>query len=820
MKKTALRKIGLKEIFQSPTRFLSIVGIIFIGVAIFAGLTISSTDLLLRAQHYFQQHQLADFRLSSQYGFVQDDVKNLEKTAGVKKVELTKEITLAIKEHNAVVDFLPDTTAKHYAILAGHLPKNEHEIALDQIAKANFNFKLGQTISMTPNLAQMKNAQGITSDILKEQKFKIVGFVNSPRFIDNKNRGNASVGKGVIDYFAVVQPKVINLASATTANVYLKNPNDYAAFTSSYNRLAKKAARLTSKSAAKTVAARISAGLPITMQSKIYTFMRTDNPGYDEYHDNSISVEKIALVFPLFFLLVAVLIVMTTMTRMVEENRLQIGTLKALGYQNFDIAKKYVLYAVLTGLFGAGLGVAVGESMLAYTIVDAFSGVYNVSEFIPAHSWALTLISVVVALICTLGVSMLVLRIDLAANPAALMQPKVPKSGKRIVLERIGFIWRHLTFLQKVTMRNLFRYKTRMIMVIVGVAGCTALMVAGFGLRNSIGDILNLQFKDVYHYQAAVTTNGITPQVKTTLKATKDFKSFTPVSVGSLEKSSKQVAAQSATLMVTDQPKEFTKYVILRNRQTQKTLQLNNDSAIVTEKFAKLFNLQKGQTFTVKTIDGKNHQLKVGGITEQYSGHAVYMTGHYYTKIMDRQPTYSTALVKFKQLTGNASDQISSDLMKNPNILNVNFMSKNREIMKVTLDSINVVVIVIIVFAGLLAFVVLYNLTNINVAERMRELSTIKVLGFYDQEVTSYVYRENWLLTIVGIVVGWFFGIGLHHLILVTTELDAIMYSPHIHLLSYVYAGLLTIIFSLIVMLIIHVKLKHINMIEALKINE
>ncbi|MDR3190850.1 MAG: FtsX-like permease family protein [Lactobacillaceae bacterium] len=820
MKKTALSKIGWKEIFQSPTRFLSIVGIIFIGVAIYAGLTISSADLLVRAQHYFTQHELADFRLSSQYGFTQADAKKLKQVAGVQSVKLTKEITLAVKEHNAVIDFIPEPDKQQYAIVSGRMPQTKTEISLDQITKEKFGFKLGQKISLTPNMSQMQGASGISPAVLGDHKFKIVGFVNSPRFIDNKSRGNATVGKGVVDYFAIVKPAALNLAGATTAQITLQNPHKYVAYTSAYNKLAKQTAKQVSKVAAKTVSTRLSQGLPVQVQSKIYTFLRADNPGYNEYRDNSTSVEKIALVFPLFFLLVAVLIVMTTMTRMVEENRMQIGTLKALGYQSGDIAKKYILYAVLTGLFGAVIGILIGEYGLAYVIVDAFSGVYNISEFIPVHSWSLSAISVVVALICTLGVSLFVLRWDLQANPAALMQPKAPKSGKRILLERIVFIWRHLTFLQKVTVRNLFRYKTRMIMVIVGVAGCTALMVAGFGLRNSIGDILNLQFKTVYHYQATVTTTELTPAVKAVLKDTKHFDAYTPVSVGNLEKKAKQVDTQSATLMVTDKPEQFTKYVTLRDRQTGQAIKLDNHSAVVTEKFAKLFKLKVGKTFTAKTIDGKQYRLKVGGITEQYSGHAIYMTAQYYQTVMHAQPRYTTALMKFKELPASGEDKVSSTLMQDPNILNVNFMNKNREIMKVTLDSINVVVIVIIVFAGLLAFVVLYNLTNINVAERMRELSTIKVLGFYDREVTSYVYRENWILTLIGIVIGWGLGIGLHGLILATTELDNIMYSPTIHLLSFGCAGLLTIGFSLIVMLIIHFKLKNINMIEALKINE
>ncbi|MEI5992788.1 hypothetical protein A5880_000327 [Enterococcus sp. 4G2_DIV0659] len=557
-----------------------------------------------------------------------------------------------------------------------------------------------------------------------------------------------------------------------------------------------------------------------------YYLTRDDNPGYSEYEDNANRISSLSTVFPLFFFLIAALVSLTTMTRMVEEKRMEIGSLKALGYRNGEIAFKFFVYAVIASMCGAVLGLFVGYYLFPTIIFDAYGQLYNIPDFVTPWYLSYSLVGILVAVLCTAGAAMVVLRIDLFSTPASLLRPKSPKAGQRIWLERVKPIWNRLSFIQKVTARNLFRYKQRMLMTVLGIAGCMALIITGFGLKDSISDIVEVQFNKIWHYQAVVTfkedaDKKAQQEYQTTIDNVANLKQAMPLYVESLKTVNDSNASQNVSIYVPEHPEKIDQFILFNDRQTGKKYQLTDDGVIINEKLANLFHYKVGDTLVLKNSDNKQYALTIKAIAENYTGHFAYLSPGYYEKMFKKKLHYNTEFLLFdKDQTEKNEATIGKLLMENKNVLNVSFLSISSDALDDTIHSLNIVVWVLITVSGLLAFIVLYNLTNINISERIRELSTIKVLGFYDNEVTMYVYRENILLTLIGIFFGCFFGKIVHTYVLTTVEVDMLMFSPTIHWYSYLYSALITLFFTLLVMIFMHRKLKKVDMIEALKSNE
>ncbi|MFE0560349.1 FtsX-like permease family protein [Paenibacillus sp. NPDC058910] len=558
---------------------------------------------------------------------------------------------------------------------------------------------------------------------------------------------------------------------------------------------------------------------------KVYVMDRSVNPGYTEYSDNADRLSSIATAFPVFFFLIAALVSLTTMTRMVEEQRLQIGTLKALGYSNRDVMKKFLVYSTLASVAASAAGLAVGFTLFPAIIYDAYGALYNLPDvrtrFYPSYS----IISIVVAVLCTTMTAYVATRVELRSNASVLMRPRAPKNGSRIWLERVPWVWNRLGFIGKVTARNLFRYKQRMFMTVCGVAGCTALILTGFGLKDSIGDIAPMQYGKIMQHQATVVfqedngDSGGLEDYNKRLAGVPEITGILNVTQEAMTATAPGVNAQDVSLFVPQSPEEIDSFIVLKSRGQEQTLSLTDDGAIITEKLAKLFDLKIGSTLTVQNSDNDPYEIRVAGITENYAMHYVYMTPLYYEEIFDGTREVNSQLLTYDNNNHDPEweDQLGETLTASQRVAMVSFTSGVSNAFSDTMDSMNVVVVVLIVSAAALAFVVLYNLTNINVSERIRELSTIKVLGFYDKEVTMYIYRENMILTVLGIIAGSLGGVFLHRFVLLTAEVDAMMFSPAIHGISYGYAALLTLLFSAIVMASMHYKLKRIDMIEALK---
>ena len=554
---------------------------------------------------------------------------------------------------------------------------------------------------------------------------------------------------------------------------------------------------------------------------KWFVFDRDDNPGYSGFVDNTNRVDAVASVFPMFFLLVAMLVCLTTMTRLVEEKRTEIGTLKALGYSNRSITFKFVAYACLAALLGCVLGCVSCVPTLPRVIYNAYSMLYNMSDTIDIVVDKTSLyIAIVAAFACCALVTLFVCYKSLRHKPASLMRPKAPKAGKRILLERITPLWKHFNFSSKVTWRNLFRYKSRLFMTVVGIAGCTALMLTAFGLYDSINDVAYLQFDELCKYNTIIVADkekkaDDMKDLTDAVEADKRFKDSALVSQKAVSVSHENNSVTSDVyLMVAHDPEDLQKLITLRTRVEGKGLTLSDKGVILTEKLADKLGVSVGD----EVVIGENgDKAEVTGITENYVYNYVYMSERAYTDMCSKKPRYSMIYAYADSLDADTEKALGTDYLKREDTSAITFTTTIINDFEDMIGSMNIVVLVMIISAGALAIVVLYNLTNINLAERNREIATIKVLGFNYKETSNFVYRENIILTLFGIAIGLVLGIFLWSFVVKTVEVDTVMFGKQIHTLSYVYAFALTGAFALLVNFIMYFRIKAINMVESLK---
>lgn len=557
---------------------------------------------------------------------------------------------------------------------------------------------------------------------------------------------------------------------------------------------------------------------------KWYIWGRDKNISYSSFTANIDKLNAITTVFPIFFFLVAALVVSTTMTRMVEEERLQIGTMKALGYSAKTIMQKYILYALAASVSGTLVGLAVGFKAFPSIIWSAYEMMYYMPAI--ATPWRLSqaLFSGGTLTVLSLLVTALTCRSSLSETPAALMLPRAPKAGKRILLERITPLWRHFPFSWKVTCRNLFRYKKRFWMTVIGVAGCTSLLIAGFGISDSLNAIITKQYEDIFHYDLMTVVTEEDALTQGTVQEylfdnPSVFSDSLAVSIQSTRQEIKNGEAD-VYLMIPKDLSSFGNFVDLHERVSRKATPLQEDGIIITEKLAKTLGIQAGDSITLQNEDEEKASFTVTGVCEHYVSNYVYMSAATYEAGFQKAPVYNAAISKMPDDSQTVRDQVSAVLLDNDHVASLTFTADNVKQVLNMLNSIDAVVVLIIVCAAGLAFVVLYNLSNINVAERVKEIATIKVLGFYDREVDSYVNRESYALTGIGIFFGIFGGIALHKFVITTVEVDAVMFGRSLRPVSFLYAVLLTLLFSIIVSLVIGRSLKKVSMVESMKAPE
>lgn len=552
-------------------------------------------------------------------------------------------------------------------------------------------------------------------------------------------------------------------------------------------------------------------------KAKWYIQDRTDNTGYSNIFDAIKTMKNISKIFPVIFYLVAILISLTSMTRMIEEERIEIGTLKSLGYTNLQIISKYVLYAFLACVIGGVLGMTVGFYLLPNIVWILYSMIYTIPKFYATYQIGIGMLGILIAFICIGGATIIVTVKELKQMPAVLMRPKPPKNGKRIFLERIKFIWKKLNFSKKVTMRNIFRYKKRAVMTIVGIAGCTGLMLTGFGIKDSVIGIPDSQFGGVFKYDSSVmlqNTEGL-EDLKNYINSNENIESYVEID-GATGKLKNENANFDVTMFIPNDKENFKNAINLIDTKTNENVELSDNGIIITDKVAEFLKIGAGDNVTLVSSDDIEYNFKVDYVVKNYVSHYVYMSKQFYETNIK---TYKTNMIYInnKDITDEQKSKMSEEILNIKGVSSVNMISDMMKMVSDMLNTMNYVVVILIVASALLAFVVLYNLANINIAERQREIATLKVLGFYNKEVDNYINKENIIFTIIGVVLGLVFGTFLTDGIIASVEIDKLRFLKNIEPISYVYSAAITILFSLIVNAIIHFILKKIDMIESLK---
>lgn len=555
-----------------------------------------------------------------------------------------------------------------------------------------------------------------------------------------------------------------------------------------------------------------------------YVTDRRDTVSFMSYKSNSEKVAAIATVFPIFFFAVAALVALTTMTRMVEEERAQIGTLKALGYSNLSIGSYYVGYSLAASAAGGVIGILLGFNTLPAVVANAYSMMFTLPPTLTPFHWNYALVIVPAMMVCTTVATLFACAELLRERPSQLMQQRAPKAGKRILLERVGFLWKRMKFTHKVTARNILRYKKRFFMTVFGIAGCCALLLTGFGLRDSIGDIVPKQFDEIYRFNLSLylKEDGDAESDRRIQALLNDPSMVDGYAVVHSEAAHVEYKGESGkvTLTVPRETAELKQQIALRERRSGADIPFEEDSLVLTEKLCETLGIRVGDTVTLVNNDGAKAQRKVTGICENYVQGYAFVTASTYAELFDAQPEYKLVYANLTDESAEARDAVSARVLQSPNVVMLQFSQSIRESFENMLQNIDYIIMVLIVSAGALAMIVLYNLTNINICERKKELATIRVLGFHDREVASYIYREITILSLVGILAGFVLGLGLHAFVVKVAEIDSVMFGRTIKGMSYLYAAGITGLFTALVDLIMLPKLRSIDMVESMKANE
>lgn len=841
MKTKYLWRNLFREIAHTMMRFLSIFAISALGVSFFAGVRATGPDMRLTADNYLDSAKLADITAMSTAGLTEDDLEALEEIPGIAHVEpklsadalLSYEIETGSKDLNVHLISMPFEKRQKYParlaiipdygisedgftvsipdVIEGRLPLDDHEIALDAELSTRTGLSIGTKVLLSTD-------GGAT-------ELYICGFVESPKYIASTERGRSTVGTGTSDAFAYASGNAIGKLGArmpmmamfaarySEAEIVVAGAEELNCFSDEYEQLID------------DVIAKIEA-YGETTDATWYVTTREDNPAYLDYGGNAERIDAIGRYFPLIFLLVAVLVALTTMTRMVEERRIQMGTLKALGYAQQHIVMQYLMYAILASLTGSIAGAAFGFWMYPTVIGTAYGTMYRLPNFQTPMWPEIGIASILMVVGSVTAASAFVSFASLREVPASLMRPKAPKVGKRVFLEYIGFVWKRLSFTSKVTVRNLFRYKKRFIMSVVGIAGSCGLLVMAFGISDSIYGIADKQFDYLWTMDIqAYTYDALTlDELKQSASEIGDDAFYHTAYC--YDKTASAGAVGNPTmdvhLFAAHDPSIFTETVHLYDDDGD-SIPLTNDGVVITKKLSDVHHLAVGDTIEIESAD-KTYTARVAGVAENYVYHYVYFTADYYAEVMGELPGYNciyTNINAFDHVDA-AQEKVLEDtwathFLDDDRFYTVLFLEDLFVTIWESLSILNYVVVILIVAAGALTFVVMLNLTNINITERHRELATLRVLGFTDQEMYDYIFRENNALAVIGTVVGLLFGKVLHRLIMVTVEVDMIRFVRELDPTSYVYGAALSVLFALLVNLLMRGKVRNIDMVESLK---
>ena len=815
--KTKLLKHIFMKIKDNYKRFLSLICMAFLGVGFYVGIQSSSPDMLKTLDNFYDENNVYDISVISNVGLTEDDLLKLSK---IKNVELAiniqeKDTYLEIEENNYVVKLIEyNSQMNNVYIKEGRLPKNNNEVSVDNALLENNNLKLGDNIT------------------IDGKKYSIVGNVISPLYF-SAERPNSNLGSGKVDYYIYVYNGSLDLEAYSNIYITVKGAKKYLTNSDSYKKLINNVKKdidlikdkqqdirydeLYSDIIETSEMYGISIDESKFIKPKWYIYDRLDNTSYKELINASDNLKKIGNIFPIIFFAISVLVSLISMMRMIEEDRVENGTLKSLGYNSFHITLKYVIYSLLATTIGSSVGAIFGSYMIPNVIWNIYKKIFFIPKFIYLLKSDYNALGLWICILCICGTSVIVCIKNLREVPANLMRPKAPKSGKKILLERINFIWKKLKFSDKITIRNIFRYKSRVITTILGIAGCTALILAGFGLKDSIKDVIDFQFNNIIKYDKMLMTNESINQIDIEKELLNDDKveNYTNVNTQNIKVLFND-EEHEVTMITPDDFKSISKSISLIDLKTNNIIDnISDNSCIISEKTAKLLDIDVGDKISLLDNDNNKYDIKVSYIIKNYINQYLYINKNTYNNLFNNYKINSI-LISLKEEDKNSKD-FDKKYISNGYALTIVDIDDIKSSMSDMLSSIDSIVAILIIAAASLAFVVLYNLSNINISERKREIATLKVLGFYPSEVDKYINRETVLLTILGIGIGLLFGSYLSHFIISTCEPDYIMFDRHVYTLSYFYSLFITVIFTIIVTIVTHFNLKKINMVTSLK---
>ncbi|WP_349955395.1 FtsX-like permease family protein [Streptococcus salivarius] len=878
MKKTTYWKDVWRTFVASKGRMLSIALLMALGSFALIGLKVTSPNMKKTGEHFFKTHQTADLSLISTYSINQTDQdllnsikkKNVDIEYGYFKDAVIKGTNTAFRI------FSKPKKISTYDLIEGKLPTKDGEIALSSTYKEEYS--VGDKINFSEPVDSSGQKQ------LKEQTYTITGFVNSSELLSRNRLGNASAGTGKLDGYAIVPETDFTSNDYMIARIRYKDLENVSPFSEEYaNKISERKAELkelfkdepekrlaeiksqskaqitqakqeletalaqtqqmatsnpaeaasvkeaTTKIEAKQKELEESQAMVDNLPAPSYQFYsRREIPGsegYVAYESNINIIHDVSNIFPVALYFMAALVTFVTMGRFVEEERGKAGIFNALGYSNSRIIHKFVIYGLITSITGTTAGVITGHTLLPILIHNTYKSDLLLPAFELHFYLGLTLVAFLLGLLSAVLPAFAVAKKELWEKPSQLLLllPKPPRAGAKIVLERITPLWKRLSFTEKVTMRNIFRYKQRMFMTLFGVAGSIALLFAGLGIRSSVSNLNQQQFEDIIHYDMIVAkqpnTSSALDEELTKLLDSKDVKEYLNVHFETLQKiaGSNKDTQEISTLVFNDRDDKLVdSYVSLHDRDRNKTLKLSNDGAIISEKMAKLLNLKVRDTITVQNSQDESVKIKIAGITEMYMGHFLFMNASYYQKAFGTPSVNNANLVTLAEPTKQNVENMAAKFINLPNVYGVVQNNNLKLQISTMVNSLTQVIGILITVSILLAVVVLHNLTNINVSERIHELSTVKVLGFYNNEVSLYIYRETIYLSIIGIFVGFGLGQALHHYMVSIIPPDRIMFDPSLGLATYLLPAVLIGIILIILGFVVNKRLAKLNMLEAL----
>ena len=864
----ALNKDIIREISKTKSKFVSIMIIMFLGVFVFIGLKETTPAMVNTYNKTLEQHNIYDLRITNDFGINDGDIDEIRKLENIDKLETYNKKNYKLENSTNSIDI--ETLPKELAtpkVIKGKLPTNNNEIAVvDSLGKI---YKIGDTINLVDDKSEEKK--------LRSYSYKVVGYVHGADHIEvsNNNPTNNSyfgyINKENFQFNNAtgVNIKLKGISYKYSDKKYIEEVNksrdqlidilkerklvdekNYKSNTSqkikeSEERLASIEKELASNLERLELLKNVDIQRYAEQSSKLNeakkqlqdnkkklevskrAFEETNYPRfnvenirglvhYAQFIDSAGSLSFLANVFSIFLFSVSILVSLTTLTRMVDENRTSIGTLKALGYSNRDIFKKYYIYGGVSTVIGTILGIIAGYLVIVPIIYNSYSRFFTLKEPYIVYNLHIIALAFLISILCILLAVFIPLRKNLKERSAYLLRPKAPSSGSRIFLENVSFIWKKLSFLRKVTFRNIFRYKVRMFMTIFGVMGCLTLMFIGFAIRFGVIDISNEQFKIINKIDVLATYNPYAEKedidkISKEIGSNSNVENFTKVNVQKATVEKNNEVLDTAQLVTLDR-NNYKDYITLMDNRSN--IELPKDSIVINEKLAYLYNLSVGDNFKV-IINEKEYTLKIGAINKNYFGNILYMDREYFSKVFDK--TYYDNSFIIKMNNSDEVEKMASKLQDNPYVAYVSDNSKIQENLDNFISGIDIIVVVMVLCSLVLALVVLYNLINVNVSERQRELSTIKVLGFYPSEVTIYVFREIFYLSIIGIFLGNYIAYKLYLKIILELASRTMMFSSRVPIAVYALSTGVTLVIIIFVMAIMHRRLKKVNMVESLK---